>query len=385
VLIGTSMRVAAPIRRTHRPTGATVRILPVPPAFQMLRPRMVYPYGQTVHEVFGDIRGWRRLLLPGYGVAREVALYLSTPLGPLASVLREEHCAALVSQEYEYPRFDSCVLVGRWLGLPVFATYQGGNYHHSRLERVLRPLSLRACSGLIVGPRREADRVRARYGVPSARIARIFNPVDLRVWTATERRQARAALDIPPDARVVAWHGRVVMHKKGLDLLLDAWERICRERPGEDLRLLVVGTGDDASEFQRRLQPLRGVIWVNRFVHAASELAHWLSAADIYALPSRYEGFPVALTEAMACGLPVVAADADGVSDILEGGDASGGLVVPRDDTDALVQAVGLLLDDPDRRRELGRRARRRAEAAFSLASVGQQLRSLLLRDAGPA
>jgi glycosyltransferase involved in cell wall biosynthesis len=379
VLICMSARVAAPARFTHMPTGATLCILPAPRLYCALRRRMVYPYGQTVREAFGEIRGVRRLLFPLYAVLREVALYLTTPHGLLAQELQREHCAAILCQEYEYPRFDTCVLLGKWLRLPVFATFQGGNYHHNHLERFLRPLSLRACAGLIIAPQSEAKRVRARYGISPAKLARIFNPIDLEMWKPEDRGEARSALGIPLDAQVVAWHGRVAMHKKGLDLLLDAWERICRARPQQALRLVLVGTGGDAANLQQRVAKMKSVIWINRFVHDASELTRYLSAADVYAFPSRYEGFPVALIEAMACGLPVVATEADGVPDILEGGEAVGGLTVPRDDAEALVHALSRLLNEPGWRREMGRRARQRAEAAFSLKSVGEQLRSFLL------
>jgi glycosyltransferase involved in cell wall biosynthesis len=379
VLICISARVTAPARFTHVPTGATLCVLPAPRLYRALRRRMVYPYGQTVREAFGKVRGARRLLFPLYAVLREVSLYLTTPHGLLAQELQGEHCAAILCQEYEYPRFDTCVLLGKWLRLPVFGTFQGGNYHHNHLERFLRPLSLRACTGLIIAPQSEAKRVCVRYGISPAKLARIFNPIDLRVWKPVDQGEARAGLGIPPEAQVVAWHGRVVMHKKGLDLLLDAWESICRERPQQELRLVLVGTGDDATELQQRLAKIQGVIWIKRFVHAASDLTRYLSAADVYAFPSRYEGFPMALIEAMACGLPVVAAEADGVPDVLEGGEAAGGLVVPRDDAEALAHALSRLLNEPDWRREVGRRARQRAEAAFSLKSVGEQLRSFLL------
>jgi starch synthase len=379
VIICISARITAPARFTHGPTGATLCVLPAPRLYLALRRRMVYPYGQTVREVFGDIHGARRLLFPLYAMLREVALYLSTPHGLLAQQLKNERCTAILCQEYEYPRFDTCVLLGKWLRLPVFATFQGGNYHHNHLEQFLRPLSLRACAGLIIAPQNEAQRVCARYKVSPYKIARIFNPIDLELWKPMDRGDARAALAIPPDAQVVVWHGRVAIHKKGLDVLVQAWDRLCGEHGQRDLHLMLIGTGDDATELKHLLAKFDRIIWVNRFIHEASEIVRYLSAADVYAFPSRYEGFPVALLEAMACGLPVVAAEAEGVPDILEGGEAAGGLVVPRDDADALADALGRLLNDPLWRREVGRRARRRAEAAFSLKPVGEQLRGFLL------
>jgi starch synthase len=125
---------------------------------------------------------------------------------------------------------------------------------------------------------------------------------------------------------------------------------------------------------------LPGVLWLNEFVHDRTTIRRYLSAADVYAFASRHEGFPVALIEAMACNLPVVATDAQGVPDILEGGEASGGLMVPRDDSSALALALGRVLDNPAWSRELGKRARSRIEACFSLESVGKQLRAFFDR-----
>jgi starch synthase len=83
----------------------------------------------------------------------------------------------------------------------------------------------------------------------------------------------------------------------------------------------------------------------------------------------------------MASGLPVVAADAPGVPDILENGEFSGGLVVPREDSTALALALKRVLDDEPWRQELSKRARRRIEEHFSPEAVGPQLRDFLLRQ----
>src|SRR5262249_25665378 len=127
---------------------------------------------------------------------------------------------------------------------------------------------VRAADGLVVATRGEAERIRARYGVDPARVARIFNPLDLAEWYAAGRDGARAELGIPAEARVLAWHGRVQVQIKGLDLLLDAWDRVGRARPGRDLRLLLVGTGNDAGELRARIAALglRNVVWVDRYV-----------------------------------------------------------------------------------------------------------------------
>jgi glycosyltransferase involved in cell wall biosynthesis len=266
--------------------------------------------------------------------------------------------------------------------LPVFATFQGGDRQMSHLDQSLRPLAMQGCTGLIVATQTEAQRVQIRYGIPCTKVARIFNPMDVTTWRAIDRSEARAALGIPLDAHVAVYHGRIEIDRKGLDILMNAWKQICRDRPGRDLRLLLVGTGSDADKLRDLIATLQlqGITWVDEYVRDRSAIQRFLSAADVYTLPSRHEGFPVALLEAMACGLPVVAADAPGVPDILEGGDASGGLVVPRGDATALASALGRVLDNEPWGRELGKLARYRVEEFFSLEAIGKQLHDFLLK-----
>lgn len=384
VLFCFSARVTAPLRVRHQPTGATICVLPAPGAYRAVRRRVLNPYALTVDEAVGVARGPRRLWYAGL---RHLAPYLATPLRQLARELRRDRCVALICQEYEHARFDLCVLLGALLRLPVYATFQGGDWQLSGLERPLRPLALRACAGLIVATASEAERLHTRYALPASKIARIFNPLDLSLWAAGDRVTARAALELPENARVVAWHGRINLHRKGLDLLLVAWRQLCSERPDQDLRLLLLGSGNDAQQLRALLATaeLRGVRWLDQYTNDRAAIRDLLYAADVYAFPSRHEGFPVAPIEALACGLPLVATDAPGVADILDspayaasGTVATGGIVVRREDVAGLAEALGRLLDDAALRQRLGVQARRRARDCFGLASVGAQLRALL-------
>ena len=369
VLVCVSARIDEPVRWRHLPTGAPLVVLPASANYLQARRLLQDPYAWSSGEAVG-----RRKFLGG--VAHNVAPYLATPLRAVAGEIRRHGCGAILCQEYEYPRFDACVLLGRLLRIPAFATFQGGAYQRVPPERALRPIALRACGGLVIGSASEADRVRARYGVPDEKIAGILNPLDVDAWQAQDREAARRELGLPPDTGVVAWHGRVDLERKGLDVLVEAWRRLS----GPGRRLLLVGTGADASQLRSLLDSVTGVEWIDEYVLDRERMRRYLSAADVYVLPSRWEGFPVAPVEAMACGLPVVAADAPGVREIYPAGEESGGIVVPTGDAGALAAALEGLLTDVPKRGELGRRARRRVEEAFSLESVGRQLRDFFVR-----
>ena len=389
VLFCISARVEKTSRFIHEPTGATVCMLPAPQTYYIyraLRQNSLKMYGASESQSFKDVEDdntlRRSLLTPIKDLAKSFGTYLSTPLTFLAGELRRENCQAILCQEYEYARFDSIVLLGKIINLPVFTTFQGGDRTQSWLEILPRQLAFRSCTGVIVPTQTEIKRIKSRYGISSDKIARIFNPVDTETWHKRDRTKARAALNIALTARVVAWHGRVEIERKGLDVLLQAWQQICNERPDKDLRLLLVGTGSDADRFAQRIKDmhLKGVYWLNEFVSDRHVIQQYLSAADVYTLPSRQEGFPVAPLEAMCCGLPVVAADAPGVPDILSGEESAVGTIVPRGDVSTLASALGRLLDDEAWSRELGQNARDRVENCFSPSAIGKQLQSFLIK-----
>jgi starch synthase len=239
-------------------------------------------------------------------------------------------------------------------------------------------------AGLIVPSHSEAARVAQTYGVPTAKIAPIPNPVDVITCGPGDRHRVRADLGIADSTRVVAWHGRVQMQTKGLDTLLDAWNLICARRPDADISLLLVGGGHNVGEFRGRLGASRKVTWIDRYVLDRHELWSYLVAADIYTIPSRREGFAVAPLEAMACGLPVVASDARGVIDVFPRGEADGAIVVPRENAEALAEGLTRLIDHPPLASALGAIGRRRVDHEFSLQAVGQRLRQFVFGTTMP-
>jgi glycosyltransferase involved in cell wall biosynthesis len=212
--------------------------------------------------------------------------------------------------------------------------------------------------------------VRNRYGT-DVRIAMIPNAVDVEYWSAANASAARASLDLPPGACVAAWHGRIEIEPKGLDVLLRAWDAIVRD----DRFLLIVGGGGDAAEFREMVAARKNVRWTSSFVGDPAAIRTLLSAADVYVFPSRREGFPVSPIEALAASLPVVASDAPGLREIVGSGDDAAGIIVPSGDVAATAAAIETLFADPAARARARERAVARAQL-FGLDAVGRQLRA---------
>ena len=360
VLYFVSARVDEPMRLVHEPSGAGVCVLPAPWTHRKL---------QAARDRFR----WRSATFAS------VRSYVATPWRSLVREMRRDGCGAIVCQEYEYPRFDEAVAVGRLAGLPVFATYQGGASPGSGLEVPFRRSAIRRAAGLIAGSSAELDRVRTTYGVPEEQLAMIPNAIDVDRWRAIDRGTARAELGIADEVDVAVWHGRVEIESKGLDVLVDAWRRLVPPTPTERPRLLmVVGSGQDREAFRRLIGtvPAQAIRWEDRWVYEPDDVIRYLSAGDIAIRPSRREGFAVSLVEAMACGLPVVATGVSGVAEAF--GAEGAGVTVPPEDPAAIVDAVERLFADRAARTALGDAARARTEAVFSLTSVGGELRSFM-------
>lgn len=205
-----------------------------------------------------------------------------------------------------------------------------------------------------------------RVGVPHTDFVTVPNGVHPR-GVGPGRAQARAALDLGADDLVVMNTGRLT-RMKGQRHLIEAAARLQAEFP--TLKVVIVGDGDLRAELQRLAEQL-GVSGSVVLTGHRSDARMLLDAADVFALPSRSEGMPLALMEAMDAGLPVVATRIVGSADVVADGET--GLLVRRDDTEELTAALRRLLGDPSLRRTWGEAGRRRYHEEFTAEQMARR------------
>jgi glycosyltransferase involved in cell wall biosynthesis len=190
------------------------------------------------------------------------------------------------------------------------------------------------------------------FGIQPAGISLVYNGIDtseFRPLPDVERKPLRLMATASADAPL-----------KGLAYLLRSYARLLADYPG--LELLVVGQprpGGDTERLLVRLELQDKVTFVSGI--STEEMVRYYAEATIAVVPSVYEGFGLPAGEAMACGVPVVSTRGGALPEVV--GDA--GVLVPVRDVDALTAAIAGLLDDPERRRELGERGRARIEERF--------------------
>jgi glycogen(starch) synthase len=175
------------------------------------------------------------------------------------------------------------------------------------------------------------------------------------------------------------YFGRLDVFQKGLDTLLEAFALLVRARPGLELRM--AGRGKDAERVRQMAREL-GVEGNVRMLGAVSEeeRQRLFSGALVQLMPSRFEGFGMVAAEAMAAGVPLVAAAAGSLPEVVDA--PRGGVTVPAGDARALADAVAALVDDGDARAALSVSARASAER-FRWDTVARAHLAFLHRVAG--
>lgn len=248
--------------------------------------------------------------------------------------------------------------VARRLGIPCCSTEHGMSFMGGRtaIYEWLQLRSLRKFDAVAAVSRPIAEAL-ARTGVPRDRIHHLPNAWANRV-AFLDRSAARRALNLSHEGAVVGFVGRLIPAKGG-DLLLHALARI------SDLpfRIAIIGDGSERAALEALAASL-GLADRVRFHGAIPHAAPLFPAFDVFVLSSRTEGSPIVLFEAMAAGVPIVAATVGGVAEALRAEEA---WLVPREDPHALAAAVREALTDPAAARLRAARARGRLASAYAL------------------
>ncbi|AKU15697.1 D-inositol-3-phosphate glycosyltransferase [Luteipulveratus mongoliensis] len=238
---------------------------------------------------------------------------------------------------------------------------------------------VRAATWLVANTDREADELIDLYDAAPDKVRVISPGVDLETFTPGEQAEARAALDLPADAEVLLFVGRI-QPLKAPDVLVRAAAHLLEQDPGRRDRLVVAvlggpsGSGLDHPEALADLVDELGLGDVVRLVPPVSRdaLAQWYRAADLLAVPSYNESFGLVAIEAQACGTPVVAAAVGGLPTAV----GDGGVLLDTHDPKEWGAAIAELLDDPARRRAMSAAALTHA-AAYGWQHTTDQLLEL--------
>lgn len=240
---------------------------------------------------------------------------------------------------------------------PIVSTVHGltgGNWKVRLYERI-QQIALRRFDG-VVAVSDVLARAFERSGFRKDRIHTIRNAL-VEPREPLPRREARAALGLPADARIVGWVGRFGA-EKGPDLFIEALAAL-----GPDVLGVMIGDGPERAP-TAALAKSRGADDRLRLTGAIDGADRYLLAFDALTLSSRTEGTPMILLEAMAAGVPVVTTAVGGVPDVVGPGEA---MLVAPGDAGALADAIRAVLDAPAEAEARARRAHQRLEQEFAV------------------
>lgn len=223
----------------------------------------------------------------------------------------------LVVHSHNLAAWQYAALAARGIGVPHVHTEHGSNPHHGGLiNRLRNRFLLRATDAIVAVSRDTAGELTAKQRIPAGRILVIPNGVSL-VHAAPSRAQVRERLGIPGDVTVIGTVGRLA-EIKGQDRLIRAFAAM--DGIG-NAQLLIVGDGPRRDALKELASEL-GVSDRTIFSGFRPDARDCLAALDLFVLPSRSEGLPVALLEAMAADIPVAATSVGDVAQVLDSGRA---------------------------------------------------------------
>lgn len=241
----------------------------------------------------------------------------------------------LVYSTWAYPDCRAALRLAGDHGLPMVCRIHGSDINDYMRYPGRKKLILEAMNGAgaVISVNRNLASILRREGVDQDKIHVVYNGIDRSIFRPTGRDAAREALGLDRNMRMILFAGNL-KPVKGVDLLIRAFGAI----EGEDLELHIVGDGPESGRL-RALASKAGddvpIFFHGRARHG--DMAAWYNASDLFCLPSLNEGTPNVILEALACAVPVVAADTGGIPEILSG---ESGVMFSRGDWRSLAAAL---------------------------------------------
>jgi len=256
-------------------------------------------------------------------------------------------------------------------GIPSVITLHGGShYREKRLRRFLLRRAARRSAGFIAVSAETARQLTHDLSLQPGEVQVIPNGTPM---TSGKADRGRRILGSDSEEVTVLGVGRLDQ-VKGFDVLSQAARLL--HRTGVQTRVVVAGEGAERQALEGMNQEGSHGEHLS-FLGMRDDIPDLMAGADIFVMPSRSEGLPMALIEAMAAGLPVVASSVGGIPEVVEHG--VHGLLVDPEDPVALAEAISLLSGDPNLRVRMGRAGQDRVKARFSIdAMVDQYERRLV-------
>jgi len=276
-------------------------------------------------------------------------------------IIHSHHIAALFYAGPAAVRFRNARIVH---------TEHGRYYDSRRRTRWLGRIAAQFASRFFCVSRDIADAVVAHRVAPHRKVVVIPNGIDTALLARRDRStsiELRRSLGIPDSAPVIGTVGRLNEIKRH-DMLLRAFAKVRSVVP--DCRLVIVGDGPLMSDLRALAQALD----VDRACHFAgyqTDMVRYYHTFDVFALTSRSEGMPLAVIEACAAGVAVVAARVGGVPEIIEDG-RTGTLFEPSDEG-SLTKALLDLIADPALARSMGEAGARGAQSRFDVKRMAEE------------
>ncbi|WP_310831845.1 glycosyltransferase family 4 protein [Paenibacillus pedocola] len=311
-------------------------------------------------------------------IGKFISQYVSTIQKDLADILRGDGISLIYAQEYASGRFERLAVTAKQLGIPIVAAYHGGSIHKWIMP--IKKHTLHKAAFLTTLNEDEQKSMVDHFPAMADRIRLLPNFVNAEIFYRRDKQRALAALGLNPENRYIITVGRLFEHQKGHSLLVQAAEKL-RHIP--DLKILIAGGGPDEQSLKAliREKGLQDTFILLGTVRDKHVLANYYTASEMFVLPSRYEGLPLVILEAGACGLPTVGFNVMGVRGLVKQG--LSGLLTDGLDPVGLASSIETLLGNPQLCAEMGEAAQEIVRSNYSEEIIGTRLYKLLHESLG--